>query len=223
MPAAAPPPDPSRFNEAVTAFRRRVPMTDKLFQQLTIEEQAHAFTVAGVAQARVVQEVWDAVDQAVADGTTLEDFKRDISGQLAEAWGGEDATRTEMIFRTNLLQSYNEGRDAIFSHPEVRKARPYLRVDGTGDSRECPTCEPLNGTVLPADDPFWEKHKFPLHPGCRCIKTALSKDEADDEGISDGAPDHDPPADGFGTGADFEPDLGGFAAPIRAVLRDRLP
>ncbi len=197
-------------------------MTDDEYGKLTKVEQEHAFTVANVAQARVVQEVHGAIDQAVDQGTTFEDFKAQVGELLADAWGGADAMRVEMIFRTNVLQSYNEGRSEVFDHPEVRKARPFRRVDGVPDPRQCEICDPIDGTVLPVDDPFWARHQFPLHPGCRCIATALTPDEAEEEGIDESPPDHEPPAEGFGKGEDFSPDLEAFSPEIAAALRDKL-
>ena len=51
----------------------------------------------------------------------------------------------------------------ILSHPEVRKARPYWRFDSAGDDRVTEICEALDGTIRPADDPFWHTHTPPLH------------------------------------------------------------
>lgn len=221
--AELPPADPNRFDEAVRAFRKRVPMTPAQYAKLAEEERAHAFTVANVTQARVVQDVYDALDRAIEDGTTLDDFRAEVGPQLEDAWGGEDATRVEMLFRTAAMQAYNEGRDEIFSHPEVRKARPYFRVDDVPDARQCDICEPLHDLVLPADDPFWKTHQFPLHPGCRCIKTALTPEEAAELGVDDGPPDDaEPPAEGFGQGEDYDPDLTAFATEVADILRDKL-
>jgi SPP1 gp7 family putative phage head morphogenesis protein len=217
-----PPPDPDRFDQAVEAWRRKVPMPEKDWRQLTLEERQHAFTVSGVAQARLVDDVYEALGRAIEEGSTLEDFQADVGDALEEAWGGEDSPRLEMLFRTGIMQSYNEGRQAVFDHPEVKKARPFRRYDGVGDARACDICDPLDGTVLPADDPFWQSHQPPLHPSCRCIVTALDPDEADDEGIDDGAPDAEDPADGFGVPVDFEPDYESFSPAIAAALRDKL-
>jgi hypothetical protein len=166
--APQPPPDVDKFEEAIRAFRRRVPISDAVYAALTEAERAYAFKVAGIAQARQVQEVFDAIDRAIEHGTTLDDFKAEVGGTLAEAWGGEDAPRVERVFRTEVLRSYSEGREEIHSAPAVREAFPYTRFDAVGDARsdECDICEPLDGTILRADDPFWAAHQLPLHPNC---------------------------------------------------------
>jgi SPP1 gp7 family putative phage head morphogenesis protein len=222
MPAGQPTADPDRFDEAIRAWRRRAPISDDDLAILDDEELAHAFKVAGVTEARVLEDVFDALDRAIEQGTTLEDFQADAGELLFDAWGAEDSPRLEAIFRTNVLSAYAEGREEIFNDPAVREARPYKQYRAVGDNRDCEICDPLDGTVLPADDAFWAGHKVPLHIQCRCEVVALTPEEAADEGIDDGAPDHEPPADGFGKGQDYEPDLSSFDPGIASVLRDRL-
>ena len=130
------------------------------------------------------------------------------------------------IFRTNIQTAYAEGRHAINSAPAVKEARPYWRYDDTDNDRECDTCHDCHGVVLPADDPFWSDHHPPLHPNCSCTVTALSPEEAKDEGIDDEGPDVEVD-DGFGAepsveGKDWEPDLSGLDPELRAALEARL-
>lgn len=222
-----PPADPDRFEEAIRAFRARVPIPDDEFAALVDGEEQKSIRIAGLTQARAVQEVINALDRAIADGTTLEDFQADVGGMLAEAWGGEDAPRVETLFRTNVMQAYNDGRAEVFADPEVRKSRPYLRFDAVGDSRMSEICEALDGKVLPADDPFWRTHSPPLHPNCRSILTPLTDEEAADEGITRGKPDvgDAAPAEGFGKTVDndnWEPDTSGLDPAVRKVLKERI-
>jgi hypothetical protein len=101
--AAKQPPPPDRYAEAIAWFRNRVPMTDEEFAALDVAERQKAFTVAGVTQARPIQEIFNAIDRAIADGTTLDDFKDEVGAQLEDAWGGESPFRVETVFRTNIM------------------------------------------------------------------------------------------------------------------------
>lgn len=225
MSVAEPPADPDRYEEAVRALRRRVPMTDPEFRALEAEELKNAFWVAGVTEARAVQEIQDALVRAVEQGTTLDDFKADAGQRLAEAWGGEDAPRLETVFRTNVMGAYNAGRSEIFDDPDVQEARPYLRFDAVGDSRTSDICEAMDGKIYPADDPIWKTHTPPLHPNCRSIVTPLTAEEAGEEGVAKGRPDTEAaPADGFGRPAEREeePDLDQFDDDIARVVREKL-
>jgi uncharacterized protein with gpF-like domain len=123
--------------------------------------------------------------------------------------------------------SYNGARSAIFSDPVVREARPYLQFHAVEDSRTSDICEALDGKVLPADDPFWQRHTPPLHHNCRSVLVPLSHEEAHDEGITSGKPDTGgaAPDEGFGRPSapgDGEPDLAGFDPDIRRALEKRL-
>jgi SPP1 gp7 family putative phage head morphogenesis protein len=210
------------YREAIEAFRKKVPMRRGEFDALTAREKQRAFTVAQVTRGRVLQQVYDAVDSAVTHGTDFTQFKKDCAAQLIESWGGKKPGQIENVFRTNVLGSYAAGRHAINSSPAVREARPYLRFDDTDDDRECDECEDCKGTILPADDPWWSDHSVPLHFQCRCTTTALSEEEADEEGIDTRGPDVEAD-EGFGArpdeeGEDWAPDLSNMAPALREAL-----
>jgi SPP1 gp7 family putative phage head morphogenesis protein len=217
--------DPDRFEEAIRQFRKRVPISDEAWEALTEAEREFAFKVSGVAQADLVSDAWVEIDRAISEGTTLDDFKAAVGDRLEEAWGGADPTRLETAFRTNTQSAYNAGRHEILDHPAVKKARPFLRFDGVDDARQSEICAALDGTVRPADDPFWDSHHPPLHFNCRSILTPLSDEEADDEGIDDKGPDVEPD-EGFGSpptvGGDWQPDPKDYPAPIADILRGKL-
>jgi hypothetical protein len=216
-----------KYDEAIASVKRRVPMPREEWDALGAAERENAFTVSEVTEMRVLQQVLDGIDSAVEYGTTLDDFKDSISADLVEAWGGENPDRIENIFRTNVLESYAQGREAVMSAPAVREARPYCRFDDVPSDRECDECADCGGTVLPADDPWWATHTPLLHYRCRCIKTPLSPEEAAEEGIDDAGPDVQLDDDDFGgipsaIGKDWEPDLSSFDPELKSALEERL-
>jgi hypothetical protein len=216
-----------KYDEAIDSVKRRVPMPREEWDALGTAERENAFTVSEVTEIRVLQQVLDGVERAVEDGTTLDDFKDSISADLVESWGGEIPGRLENIFRTNVLESYAQGREAVMSAPAVREARPYCRFDDVSSDRECDECADCGGTVLPADDPWWEGHSPLLHHQCMCHKTPLSLEEAEEEGIDDVGPDVQLDDEDFGgipsaIGKDWEPDLSAFDPELRSALEERL-
>lgn len=215
-------PDPGKFREAIAAFEKRVPMPRAEYDALDRQAREYAFTVAGAAQADLVAEVYEAIGRAIENGTTVEDFKADVGGKLAESWGGERPGRLDTIFRTNVQSAYSEGRYAVFSAPAVKEARPYLRFETIDDDRRDEDCADCDGTVLPQDDAWWSAHMPPLHPNCRCSFTALSPEEAGEEGIDAEGPGVEVGA-GFGgrpsaEGSDWTPDIGNYPAAVGDVL-----
>lgn len=213
-----------KFREAIEAIEKRVPVSRAEFDRMDKFERENAFTAARVAEARVLQNVLDALQTSVRDGTDFAEFKDQVGAQLVESWGGEIPGRIENIFRTNLQTAYNEGRHAVYSAPTVKQARPYLRFDASMDDRTTDECAECNGVVLPADDPFWTTHTPPLHYQCRSILVPLSAEEASEEGIDDEAPDVDA-AEGFGDepsrqGSDWDFDLSNLDPTLRAIVKE---
>ena len=86
MPAPA---DPAKFDEAVEWFRRKVAVPDTTFAKLSADAREYAFKVAGASELSLVQDVFEAIDQAIDQGQTLDDFRKSVSERLAAAWGGE--------------------------------------------------------------------------------------------------------------------------------------
>lgn len=220
------PDDPSRFHEAIAALRARVPMTDAEYETLTEDQRARAFTVAGVAQADLVTEVWEAVESAVKDGTTLDDFKASVGDKLASAWGGDDPSRLETIFRTNVQDAYGKGRYEQMTHPAVLQRRPAWQFSAILDSRTSEECASFDGVVRAADDEWWADHQPPIHFNCRSTIVPLTLEEASDEGF-DYAPPEEASDDGFGDqaaaqAADWQPDLSKYPDELRTIIEDRL-
>ena len=154
------------------------------------EEHFSAFTVAKVADLDLLADIRGAVDKALAEGTTLRDFRRELepllkkkgwwgrgevvdptTGELVEAQLGSPQ-RLETIFRTNLRTAYANGHwDSI----ERTKSRlPYLRYTAVMDERTRPEHAAWHGTILPVDDEWWETHTPPNGWNCRCRLIPLS-------------------------------------------------
>lgn len=222
-------PAEEHYREAIDSVRKRVPVPREKWDEMQAEEREHAFTVSQVARIDVLQDVLDAVDKAVEDGTAIGDFRDAVSDKLINEWGGaEIPSRIETIFRTNIQTAYAEGRHAINSAPAVKEARPYWRYDDTDNDRECEVCHEFHGMIRPADDPVWSRAHPPLHHQCECSVVALSPEEAEEEGITSADDVPDVEADeGFGNepsseGKDWSPDLTDLDPELRDALEKKL-
>ena len=195
--------DPVHPDEAIAWFRERVPVHPDEWHALDAQARRRAFTVSGVSALDVLSEVWEAIDRAIATGTSYEDFRRDVRGTLASEWGGEIPGRIDTIFRTNVQSGYGAGRYRQLTDPEVLHDRPYWMFDAILDSRTSPICRPLDHTVKPANDPWWSLRQPPLHFNCRSSIISLTGDQATEQGLTHHEPDADPPLEGFGRPADL--------------------
>ena len=155
------------------------------------EAHAKAFTVAQVARADILQDLRGAVDQAIADGQTFREFKKNLEPTLKKKgwWGkgkvtdkktGKERTvqlgspyRLETIYHTNMKSSYHAGREEFFQ--KNKAARPYGQYWAIIDPKTRDEHRKLHKKTFPLDDPFWDSFTPPLDYRCRCRKRALSE------------------------------------------------
>lgn len=163
------------FAEQVAFFRGKLgnlAPTAK-WDDLWKSQHDRAFMVAGAAKADLLADLAEAVDKAIAEGETLQDFRKRFAeivdrrgwhGWTGEATRAGRAWRTRIIYQTNLSTSYAAGRLA-----QLKEAGFPLWVYRHSRA-EHPRLQHLawDGLTLPADHPFWQTHYPPSGWGCRC-------------------------------------------------------
>lgn len=181
------------FAEQIEFFRSKLDLPTETWTDIWHAQHDRAFVVAGAAHADLVADLRGAVDQAIADGTTLATFRKDFDAVVAKhgwSYKGARAWRTEVIYATNLRTSYHAGRYQQMKDTVDR--RPYWRYRHSHAS-EHPRAEHLawDGLVLRHDDPWWDTHYTPNGWGCQCYVESLSERDLKRLGKSgpDTAPD----------------------------------
>jgi SPP1 gp7 family putative phage head morphogenesis protein len=221
------PTEPSDFDEAAAWFLDRTPMTREAWDELSARAQRRAFMVSGVAQADVLADVFKAIDRSISTGDTLGDFRKAVQRKLEDAWQGtvaNPAWRTEVIFRNAVQGAYSAGRIKQMRDPDVADIRPYWMFDAILDARTSEICEPLAGTVLPMDHPWWKTHTPPCHHACRSGIRSLRESQAERRGITQN-PSQEKAAKGFGldpTANEWQPDLNRYPNELRQYVAKRL-
>lgn len=180
--------------KALAFFRGKGYATSFAWQDVWQQEHDAAFTVAKLMDVDLLRDVRAAVDKALADGQTFEQFRDGLEGRLVEAgwWGkaemkdpatGEtqlvqlgSPRRLRTIFRTNLQTAYSAGHWAEIQ--STKADAPYLMYDAVDDSATREEHAAWDGTVLPADDPWWQTHMPPNGWNCRCGVIQLSAEQA---------------------------------------------
>ncbi|GDO99287.1 phage head morphogenesis protein [Escherichia coli] len=164
------------------------------------EAHARAATVAGVTRLDLLQDIYDALNEALSEGRTGRWFRQELEPVLQRKgwWGPRETTdgetgetvtvqqgspwRLDTIFRTNMAVLYSAGRWA--EQMENVDDRPYWMYTAVRDNRTRKTHLVLHGLVLPWDDPFWQSFYPPNGWRCRCGVTALTADEVRLRGLS---------------------------------------
>lgn len=216
------------FREAIEAFRRRVPMTRQAWDALVGAARERAFMVSNVAQVDVIQQVFTAIDDAVKNGDTLEDFKQKVGPSLEAAWSGtvdSPAARMETIFRTNVQTAYAAGHAEQRDNPVIKRRRPFNQYRAINDARTSSICRPLNGVVRPADDPWWASNSPPRHFNCRCRIVPLTEAQAKAAGVTESTEALPAAQEGFGakpTLANWQPEKAGYSPELWAEVESKL-
>ena len=160
--------DPVYPEEAIRFFRGKIGVTEDEWDALEDQNHDLSFKLAGIADIDVIDDVYSAIDDAITNGTTLEDFRDKVIDELMNSWGGSVANpgwRVETIFRTNLQSAYQAGHYA--QAQQNKEDRPFGMLDVVEDGRTSDICADLDdeigGRAISLDDPIWSKAWPPNH------------------------------------------------------------
>lgn len=176
------------FKEAIDFFRGKVNLPTRTWLDIQKGMHARAFVVAGAMQTRLLEDFRAAVDSAIADGTTLQQFRQQFDRIVKRhgwSYNGASGWRSRVIYDTNLRTAYQAGRYKQLTDPAFLKSRPYWRYKHD-DLVIRPRRQHLawNGLVLRHDDPFWATHYPPNGWGCKCKVFAESQSSLERKNLS---------------------------------------
>jgi len=169
---------PVTFLEALQFARARKIVLPDEFYSLDLKTRQLATTVSFLSSMEQIQTVIAAVNKAIADGSTFEDFKKLVAEheiKLSEPY-------LKNVFRTNIQTAYSHGRWQ--QQQRNRDKRPYLMYSAIDDSWVRPSHLALNRIIRHIDDPFWLMYYPPWGFMCRCTVIALTEKQAEKYGIT---------------------------------------
>ncbi|HEX7821052.1 MAG TPA: phage minor head protein [Sphingobium sp.] len=186
--------------EALRFFREKGFAFGFAWQDVWQEEHARAFTVAKCMRLDVLVDIRAAVDKAIAEGQTLDMFRKELSPILvAKGWWGrqrmiDPATgqskvvqlgsprRLKTIYRVNMRTAQAAGRWERIQRS--KKLFPFLRYVSVMDGREREEHRAWHDTIKSVDDPWWDTHYPPCGWNCRCQAQPLNQRMMDAKGLS---------------------------------------
>jgi SPP1 gp7 family putative phage head morphogenesis protein len=180
------------FQEAIDFFRNKHNISTTRWDALRGEAHARMFTVAGATKGSVLTDIRAAVDDALANGTTITEFRKQFDKTVAKnGWDftGKRGWRTRTIFDTNLRSAHAAGRwqQVVRRQRQLQARNPdevlYLVYETAGDQRVRPQHRAWDRIIRPVDDPFWDTHYPPNGWGCRCIVRSLTRRQLEREGL----------------------------------------
>ncbi len=179
--------------DAIAALFERGKRLDPTFAWQDVWQATHAsmFTVAKSAGFDILDDIFQALLRALAEGRTFQQFSAELVPLLQTKgwWGQQPATdpvtgerrivqlgsvrRLTTIFDVNMRVSYAAGHWAAFER--TKATRPYIRyVHLEGQEFPRPLHALWHNTVLPVDHPWWETHACPNGWHCHCTLQSLS-------------------------------------------------
>lgn len=224
------------FQQQIDFFAAKNPSVN--YESVRGAAHDQSFVSAGAHRADLVADLYAIVNQAIRDGLTLEEFRKDYYAVLDNyGWepSGGRAWRAQVIYRTNLRTSYAAGRYAQLQ--AVKATRPYWGYHHS-DAVEHPREQHLawDGLIIHADNPWWQTHYPPSGFGCECYVTAFSLDEI--RTLNKPGPD-EPPAErmrdiffhgatvqvpeGIDPGWDYAPGRAAFENQVQLTLEKTAP
>lgn len=188
---------PLPFDEAIADYRKRAGTLFESDRWTDVNAQQHrvGFTVARSAGYDILGDISAALDKAMADGQTLEQFSKGLVPLLKQKgwWGkSEEAdgrfvqlgsyARLQTIFNMNMRMAWAVGRWEVIQR--TKRALPFLRYSAILDVRTRPAHRAWDGTVLSADDAWWDVHFPPCGWNCRCSVRQVTRLEASKVGVT---------------------------------------
>ena len=186
-------PAPLPPKEALEFFRKKGKALGFSWKDIWEEEHAVGFTVAKAMRHDLLGDIRQAVDDALAKGETIQQFRKNLRPLLEKKgwWGRKKLTdpktgkvvsaqlgsprRLRIIYDTNMRMATAAGRWQRIER--LRKKRPYLRYVAVMDSRTRDQHRQWHGTILPVGDKFWETHYPPNGWNCRCMVAQLGNED----------------------------------------------
>lgn len=188
--------------EAIGFFRQKGYRIGFDYRDVWQQEHQAAFTVAKAMQLDLLTEIRAFVGAAIADGTTLATFQKELMPRLqARGWWGKQemvdpedgeaklvqlgsAKRLEVIYDTNLATAYSEGQWERIQRNQA--LFPFLEYVRSASSNPRHTHLAYAGLVLRADDAFWQSHLPIKEWGCKCSVIQHTQSMLEREGLQVG-------------------------------------
>lgn len=214
-----------QFQEQIDYLKQKTNLPTQSYKDITSRQHDRAFVVAGAMKAELLNDLHNAVNKAVADGQSFQQFQDSFDDIIGKnGWLNDEddkykAWRAKMIYQTNLKTSHAAGRYQQMTSPEMVKLRPYWRYRHNTIENPRIQHEKWNNLVLPVDAAFWRVNFPPNGYGCNCTIEAINERQLRAMGKT--KPDTEPAFDdgersdfNSAPGAAWFPDLNKYPEPI---------
>lgn len=167
------------FKQAIEFYRQKIKLPTSGWTDIWEQQHSKAFVVAGAQSDALLEDFYNAIQDAKQSGGGYTDFKarfNEIAAKHGWSYNGAPGWRSRVIYDTNITQSYNAGRyQQMIALKDTKPFWVYRHI-----TVENPRLQHKlwDGTILPADDVWFDTHYPQCGWGCKCRVYALSAGEA---------------------------------------------
>ncbi len=160
---------------AIDYFKAQMPTIAVDAAVLLPTMQTRAFTLAVSTDQVLLEKVHGIILRALESGDGFKDSPSGIRQLLEQAGvSPKNPQYSEMVFRTNMMDSYNQGADAERQSPDVVDTFPVWQYLGIRDGRQGADHEPHFDLYYPSDATF-EEVRGDRPYNCRCTSRPVDK------------------------------------------------
>ena len=169
------PVEPLSPEEAIRYFSQLVPGLAADLPLFALAQRRTAFTLAVSTDRQLLGTVQDLIRERLAAGKGISTAPRAIRDVLDRAGvTPKNPQYSEMVFRTNMMDSYNQGLEDERQRPDVVDTFPVWQYLGIEDGREGDDHRPNFSKYYPASAGFPDV-RGPRVFNCRCVASPISK------------------------------------------------
>lgn len=166
---------PLKPEKAIDYFKRLIPKLGTDVERLADGVRRSAFTMAEATEASLLKKVQKIIADSLTTGTPRGDIQindvLDRAGVLPK-----NPQYAEMVYRTNMMDSFNQAQDEEMARPVIQDAFPVWRYDGIDDERAGEDHEPHFGNYYSSSTPFATVRGARVY-NCRCSPRMLHRSE----------------------------------------------
>lgn len=160
------------------------------YDEIMHDTHKRVFTITKMTNLDLLKDMQNSLAQAYKNGTSFEEWKKDISPHLAKnGWLGNvkvtnpktlevkeiyvGSRRLKTIYNTNMRTAYAKAR----YNSQMNSIGDYFRYTAVMDNLTRPSHAKLHGIILPKTDKFWDRNYPPNGWNCRCQVQVLTYSE----------------------------------------------
>jgi SPP1 gp7 family putative phage head morphogenesis protein len=163
---------------AIDRILKLIGMSRNAFDGLAQRYKMQAFTIAGVSDVRLIEQIKQALADVLEKGGTAQDFESAVNALTDKAGVDRLAlSQIDTVFQTNVQTAYQNGRFEQLTDPAVMAALPFWVYRTAGDDRVRPAHAALDGFAAKVGDPVWRRIYPPCGFNCRCTVTGEGPDD----------------------------------------------